>query len=155
MPTAWWVNQGATFAQEMKGGYVWAPTKTKAGHPVEHHANVSRLQPGDAIIHYAVGSIRAIGFVREKPELQQRPSELPGHVWSNDGHFAKIEYHLLANPIPIAEVPGRVPDAGPFDRTGGVNQVYLTELSPQFAANLYRTFSDRWPVQWLPSGPQP
>src|SRR5688572_4558435 len=61
---AWWVNQGSTYAQERKGGYVWAPTKTKAGRPVEHHTNVSRLQPGDAIVHYAGGSIRSVGVVR-------------------------------------------------------------------------------------------
>jgi 5-methylcytosine-specific restriction protein B len=70
---AWWVNQGSTYAQERKGGYVWAPTKTKAGHAVEHHTNVSRLQPGDAIIHYAEGSIRAVGIVREKPTRKRRP----------------------------------------------------------------------------------
>ena len=118
MPTAWWVNQGSTYAQEMKGEYVWAPTKTKAGHPVEHHVNVSRLQPGDAIIHYADGAIRAIGFVRGTPGLQLRPPELPGHVWADEGHAAKVEYHPLNDPIRIDEVQGRTPDGGPFDRNG-------------------------------------
>ena len=90
---AWWVNQGSTYAQERKGGYVWAPMKNKAGHPVQHHTNVSRLQPGDTIIHYAEGSIRAVGVVREKPTEKRRPEELPTESWADEGHFARVEYH--------------------------------------------------------------
>ena len=39
MPAAWWVNQGSTYLHERRGGYVWAPTKNKAGYPVKHHVN--------------------------------------------------------------------------------------------------------------------
>jgi hypothetical protein len=155
MPTAWWVNQGSTFQQERQGGYVWAPTKTKAGHPVAHHEAVNKLRSGDTIIHYAEGTIRAVGIVRERPRLENRPSELPAEPWAKEGFLARVEYHDLFQPIPLAEVPDRTTDAGPFNRAGAVNQGYLYPLSPSFAASLHRTFRDRWPVDWLPSRPEP
>jgi 5-methylcytosine-specific restriction protein B len=150
VPTAWWVNQGSAYAQQRRGGYVWAPTKTKAGHPVEHHVNVNRLQPGDAIIHYANGAIHAVGIVREKAGIQTRPTELPTE-WGDEGYLARVEYNDLPAPIPLAEVPARTPDAGPFNRSGAVNQGYLYPLSATFARSLYDTFADRWPIAWMPT----
>jgi 5-methylcytosine-specific restriction enzyme B len=96
MPTAWWVNQGTTYAQEREGGYVWAPTTNKAGHPLEHHTNVNRLEPGDTIIHYANGAIRAVSTVRERATKTTRPVELPSAPWENEGYHAKVDYRDLA-----------------------------------------------------------
>ena len=56
-------------------------------------------------------------------------------------------------PFSALQDPGRVPEAGPFTVAGGVNQGYLYSLSPGFARTLHDTFRDRWPVEWLPSGP--
>lgn len=33
----WWVNQGRTYSDERDGGYIWAPSVTKAGRPASHH----------------------------------------------------------------------------------------------------------------------
>ena len=32
--TIWWVNQGATLDIEQKGGFVWAPLKSKSGQTI-------------------------------------------------------------------------------------------------------------------------
>ena len=75
----WWVNQGQSYRPERDGWFVWAPLQTKAGRPVAHHSNVSRLRPGDAVVHYSQGFIRAIGEVIGPPvERRTRPADLPG-----------------------------------------------------------------------------
>ena len=121
MSNFWWVNQGTTFDAENAGRYIWAPTKTKKGNAVEHHVNVRRVAPGDVIVHYANGRIRAIGIVEENLGAHERPSELPTDAWDREGYLAKVRYHELENPISIEDVPSRTPEAGPFNRMGGVN----------------------------------
>jgi 5-methylcytosine-specific restriction enzyme B len=101
------------------------------------------------VVHYAKGSIRAIGIVLEKGVVHRRPSELPTESWNPDGYLAKIEYHDLGKPIALAELPPRSPDAGPLDRDGEVKQGYLFSLSAEFVASLYDRFRDRWPIEWL------
>ena len=71
---AWWVNQGATFSEELAGGYVWAPQKTKSGFSVKHHTDVRRMKRGDTVLHYASGAIRAIGLVTKSAHDAERPS---------------------------------------------------------------------------------
>jgi hypothetical protein len=107
MPTVWWVNQGSRYQHERRGGYVWAPTKNKAGHPVTHHVNVNRLQPGDVIVHYAEGAVRAVGIVQENPRVERRPAELPSQAWGDEGYLARVEYHEIPVPIRLNEIPAR------------------------------------------------
>jgi hypothetical protein len=61
---AWWVNQGTTFDAEHAGGYVWAPQRGEGGRTVAHHQNVAQLRPGDLVLHYAKGLVRALSVVR-------------------------------------------------------------------------------------------
>ncbi len=57
----WWVNQGATYQTESAGGYIWAPRTGRDGKTVyTHHHNVTLVKPGDIILHYVNGSIRAV-----------------------------------------------------------------------------------------------
>lgn len=127
---------------------MWAPTQTKAGHKPAHHRNVKNLAPDDVVIHYANGAIRAIGIVTAHGGLHTRPAELP-RDWGPEGYLARIEYHDLAVPIPLTDVPSRTPAAGPFNRVGAVNQGYLYPLAPAFARMLYPAFADRWPIGWF------
>lgn len=143
---AWWVNQGATFAAERADGIVWAPLTNKAGHPLTHHVNVSRLRVGDAIIHYANGSIRAIGEVERPPIEAPRPDSLPANEWSHMGYLCPVRYFDIELPIGKAELGDCPATAGPFDRDGGVKQVYLVELDPAYAEHLESVFAPRWPV---------
>ena len=70
----WWVNQGSTYRQERDGGYVWAPKVTKRGTSVGHHTAVNDLRPGDLILHYKDGHVRAVGRVSANPESMRRPN---------------------------------------------------------------------------------
>jgi AAA domain (dynein-related subfamily)/EVE domain len=143
---SWWVNQGATYAFERDGGYVWAPLTTKAGHSVGHHLNVAELVAGDVIVHYANSSIRAISEVAAQPVVRDRPPELPQGQWEARGNYAEVQYFELSDPIRIDELVERPPDAGPFSVDGSVKQVYLVPLDAAFARALQRGFQARWPV---------
>ena len=80
-PNVWWVNQGGTYDAERGDGYVWAPQKTRSGSVLSHHLNVSKLRDGDVVVHYAKGSIRALGRVISKAKKANRPSSLPSEAW--------------------------------------------------------------------------
>src|SRR5438094_2977309 len=127
--TVWWVNQGATYRQERPGGYVWAPTTDKRGSALAHHANVMRLKPGDALIHYADGRIRAVSRVVAAPTEASRPAELPEGAWQSTGYLGRLEYRDIAEAIPITAIPDEwrqeeaarpAPQPHPFNRDGGV-----------------------------------
>jgi hypothetical protein len=151
--SVWWVNQGDSYSTESKDGYVWAPQKTRGGFAVGHHTAVSELCPGDVVVHYANGAIRALGGVIGFPEERTRPAELSADAFGRAGHYCRVEYFPLDPSIPIADVPNRTAAAGPFDTSGGVAQKYLVRLAPEFAVDVRRDFADRWPLgsPWSPA----
>jgi len=129
----WWVNQGRTFQQERNGGYVWAPQTSKSGNTLAHHSNVYAMKPGDLVVHYSEGHVRSFGVVFEQPVLASRPVELPGDLWEDNGFYATIRYRDLLSPIPLRDIPvdHRIPENGPFNVMGLVNQGYMYPLAPQ------------------------
>ena len=150
MPTVWWVNHGEGYDQERHGGFISAPDVT--GQPPSLRELASGgPRPGDASIHFAGGSIRAVGILRSSLHREDRPTELPEGVWVEQRRVLEVEYHDLASPVKFEDIPARNPDAGPFDRTGAVTSGYLHAVSPEFAATLYQSFRARWPIAWLPS----
>lgn len=151
MVNFWWVNQRKTYDYERPGGYIWAPTKTKGNVVAPHHLAVSRVAPGDIVLHYAKGVLRAVGVVQENRGVQDRPEELPTELWAREGYLAMVEYHDLSRPIALNEMTARTSDAGPFDRDGEVKQGYLYPVSVNFARRLHHEFRDRWPFEWLPT----
>ncbi len=61
--SVWWVNQGATFAKERDGGFLWAPMLNKAGRPQYHWDTMDEVREGDIVLHYSNGSLRAVSRV--------------------------------------------------------------------------------------------
>lgn len=59
-PTVWWVAQGASYNEERDYGIILAPQKTKAGSTMAFWDNVTRVVPGDIVLHYANSNIRAV-----------------------------------------------------------------------------------------------
>jgi hypothetical protein len=149
-PSAWWVNQGSSFASELDLGIVQAPLVNKAGHDLQHWKNIEQLRPGDVVVHYANGAIRAVSSVSKQAKRGPRPW-LPDNL---AGRYAKTDYLELLEPLPAAEIEPahRVPEAGPFDRFGGVKQVYLEPLSVEFSDYLRTSFAKQWPEghPWAP-----
>jgi hypothetical protein len=143
----WWVNQGATFDQERAGSYLWAPQSVAGGRVLGHHTNVAHLRPGDLVLHYAKGMVRAISVVREPAREASRPAELPSESWGNDGYQAEVDYFDAPTPIALEEIPAAWRDdtAGPFTRHGGVKQGYLFPLRRSFLTRFAADFGPRWP----------
>ena len=145
-PRMWWVNQGATYAAERNGSYLWAPQTNKAGHALAHHTAVMDLAPGDRVFHYANGAVAALGVVTNTPVEAKRPQELPGELWKSDGYLARVAYFELEKPIDLNEIQNRLYDVGPFNRNGGVKQIYLSPIEQAFGTSLRYQFEDRWPA---------
>ncbi len=147
----WWVNQGSTYRQERDGAYVWAPKLMKSGVPAKHHTAVTELQVGQKVVHYANGHIRAIGTVVASPEGHAKPDELTGDAWASDGNICRVTYRELDSPIPLADVPNKIPAVGPFNVNGSVNQGYLYRIANAELMPLLEFLADRVPDLFDPA----
>jgi hypothetical protein len=146
--SVWWVNQGKTYAAERAGGYMWAPQKAKSGITFGHHENVSRVQRGDVVVHYANGSIVALGLVTAGGEPASKPRDLQDEEWGDQGWLARVASHELKQPIALNEIPVELRAehrGGPFDRDGAVKQGYLFPLDTDIVTEIRQEFADRWP----------
>jgi 5-methylcytosine-specific restriction enzyme B len=144
---AWWVNQGATYAHERRGAYLWAPRRDRRGAAFAHWTNLARLEPGDTVYHYARGALRATSRVRGPTERAPRPPGSPDRGPGDDGYLAHLAaLRELRPPLALADIPldwRREVGAGPFTRGGAVRQGYLFPLSAELAARLRRLVRDR------------
>jgi hypothetical protein len=144
----WWVNQGETYQTEKAGGYLWAPKKSKSGVAFSHHTNLTRLQTGDVVFHYANGVLRAVSQVCEPAIDNPRPSELPTESWDLDGYLVRVNYHELSTSIALQDIPieWRTPGEGPFTKQSGVKQGYVFPLPYKFVQHFVQQFKDSLPT---------
>ena len=92
-PRVWWVNQKRSFRQEREGGYLWAPIRNAQNQTFYYWNNLTRVVPGDTVIHYARG-IRAISRATGGAQEARRPGDLPDQ-WENEGRKVETEYFEL------------------------------------------------------------
>jgi hypothetical protein len=148
----WWVNQGQTYDVERAGGYVWAPKFKRNGAtgPV-YWQRMRELRPGDILVHYSKGEIRAIGSVLSKARSCKRPTALDEvDRWEKSGWRVDVQYADLVAPIEYAEIPiewqADVTRSGPFVGAHAAKPVkigYLFPLDPEFYESLTEEFWDR------------
>lgn len=145
--SVWWVNQGQSYSRAIAGSYLWAPKRNKDGHTFVHWTNMARLEPGDQVIHYANGSLRAISRVVAPARDAERPEEEADSAWENDGLLVEVQPTVLPEPIALASLPDalRAPGLGPFTAVGSVKQGYLWELPETLAQGFRDYFADVWP----------
>lgn len=134
----WWVNQGQTYLQERDGRYLWAPQHAKDGGPRPYWTTMTHVQPGDRIVHYRNGAIRAVSRAWTSGQEAVRPGELPEGPWGHDGWLVRSRYEQLAEPIRLDSIGSEwlTPDSGPFDVNGKVKQGYLFSVSDEFGEEL-------------------
>jgi len=129
----WWVNQGSSYDEARKKGFIWAPKATAGGRELFHWQNVSKVRTGDIIFHYADGALRAIS--KAQSNSYDAKNELGGNQWSEDGRRVDADYRVLAKAVPIGEIGPELArlnmDKGPINRSGGVKQGYLFALTPK------------------------
>ena len=128
----WWVNQGASYEAECRDGYIFAPLKDDRGASLGHWDNLTKVRTGDVIFHYADQAILAISTVTDEAVEVTRPE---GSIDGKNGRLVKCSYTSLPAPVHLSSIPlkQRIKEGGPFNKNGGVKQVYLFPVSAQFA----------------------
>lgn len=97
----WWVNHKQTYSAEVGGGYIWSPKTNRNGSKNQTYVNLTLTRPGDVVISYAGGLIKAIGLVATPCSEKSKPSEFgsAGDSWSNIGWQVPIDWEQLEKPI--------------------------------------------------------
>ncbi|MEZ6952591.1 MULTISPECIES: HNH endonuclease [unclassified Aeromonas] len=97
----WWVNHKQTYSAEVGGGYIWSPKTNRNGSKNQTYINLTLTRPGDVVISYAGGLIKAIGLVAAPCSEKSKPSEFgsAGDSWSDTGWEVLIDWELLEKPI--------------------------------------------------------
>jgi hypothetical protein len=136
----WWVNQSATYVEALAGQFMWAPLRSRDNRRQPHWETMQDVQPGDRIVHYARGHVRALSTAATGALEYRRPTGLPGEKWDIDGRLVRTVYRTLSEPLPLAQIPLGLrveePATGPFDRSGAVKQGYLYPLTERLADGL-------------------
>lgn len=137
----WWVNQGETFEQEVRGGYLWSPKVERGGHRSSAYDNMKLLRPGDLVVSFSRKALRAAGFVTSSAVSSPQPAAY-GDRWDNDGWLVEVDFTVSGTPYSPksewADIRHLFPkNIKPLDKNGDGNQkVYLAEISEGLGAFL-------------------
>jgi len=84
-------------------------------------------RPGDLVLSYKDGAIRAVSTVEGQAEDAQRPDPQKDKAWSDEGRMLKVHYRDLEKPVELADIPSawQIEEDGPFDKNGAVKQGYF------------------------------
>lgn len=141
-PSVWWVNQGATYAKERDGGFLWAPMLNKAGRPQYHWETMDEVREGDVVLHYSNGSLRAAS--RVIAAARPAPNPLGDQTWEESGRLVETQYEELNEPVALGAIDegARIAQGSPFTVSGSVQQVYLVRLQEDFVNGLAKRFPE-------------
>jgi MoxR-like ATPase len=141
-PVVWWVNQGESYARALDDGYLWAPKLTKRGQRKRDWDALLQARPGQLVLSYAAGHLKAVGTVTTEAFDASRPATFSDDLWSEDGRRVDIDYRLLDEPIALGDIPTswRTDAGGPFNRNGGVKLGYFFRLPDSFVSRLAERF---------------
>lgn len=97
----WWVNHKQTYKQEIQGGYIWSPKAKANGQANETYLTLTRVQPGDVVVSYADGQIKALGVATACYREEVKPEDFgtAGDVWDSQGWLVPVEWVLLQKPL--------------------------------------------------------
>ncbi|MCK8688436.1 hypothetical protein M1M10_34130, partial [Pseudomonas umsongensis] len=101
--------------------------------------NLTQVRPGDVVVSFAFGEIKAIGVASQHYSEAVKPEEfgLTGANWANSGWLVPIEWNALSFPVsPKAHIDRIQPllpkKSSPLQANGNGNQgCYLAAISPE------------------------
>ena len=142
----YWVNQGKTFKEEHKGGYLWAPKKDSRGKTPYHWNTMNNLKHNDVVFNYAKGFIIGYCSVVSEPYDAPKPKEFDVDVdWEDDGVMVDVNYVAFNETISIEtfynECKNILPEKySPVNYTSDLraNQGYLYELSSPIGESILK-----------------
>lgn len=137
----WWVNQKQTNRYEIAGSYLWSPKANRNGARNPFYETMREVAPGDVVLSYFDGQIRAIGLARSYGYTAPKPDEFGsrGAYWDLIGWRVDVDFVRLAVPLRPADVMDvlgpLLPDRyAPLRANGhGLQNLYLTALPEPFA----------------------
>lgn len=141
----WWVNQNQTFRQEIEGGYLWSPKRSKNGRRNPFYEFMREVAPGDIVFSFYDTRISALGIVSGYCRESPKPEEFgnAGTNWSQIGWRVGVHWQRLSSSIcprdHIARLrPYLAERYAPLRSDGnGLQAVYLTEINQGFASTLF------------------
>lgn len=153
----WWVNQKQTYKHEVPGGYLWSPQRNNNGSRSQYYANMLEISPGDIVLSYAGGEIRAVGVALSSGFEAPKPTEFgdAGTAWADLGwrvsvDFVELEQHHRLRPKDYLEelLPLRPSKYSPIQRNGDSLTAYLFEMPEDFARVLLSRIesADEWHI---------
>ncbi len=141
----WWVSQNQTFEQEVTGGYMWSPKANKNGSLSHYYENMREVSRGDIIFSFKSRKIMAMGIALGPAYTCPKPTEFgsSGANWNHIGWRVEVKFHILQNSVQPSKHmellrPLLSKRYSPIRPNGIGNQMYLAELSIEFAKNLMR-----------------
>ncbi|WP_370682226.1 HNH endonuclease [Comamonas sp. GB3 AK4-5] len=146
----WWVNHKQTYRQEVQGGYIWSPKAKANGQANETYLTLTRVQPGDVVVSYADGQIKALGVATAPHREESKPEAFgaTGDVWDSQGWLVPVEWALLRKPLRPKDHLGAIGPLLPSKHspirreTGDGNQgCYLASISQNLGQLLLRLIS--------------
>jgi len=138
----WWVNQKQTYRSEVPGGYMWSPKVKNDGRPMQQYTNMTLVDPGDVVLSYADGLIKAIGIAVTAAYESPKPAEFgnAGSIWADLGWRVDVEFQELSKgswvrPRDLLDelLPLRPQKFSPIQENGNGITAYLFEISESFA----------------------
>ena len=146
----WWVNQKQTYQHEVSGGYLWSPKKDVNGAAIRSYDLMRRISPGDIVLSFANGYIKAISIACSYCYEFPKPTEFGnvGSNWSNVGWRIDVSYKEILNPIKpkdhIEVIRPLLPvKYSPLQTNGNGNQAYLFDISEELALGVV-SLMERW-----------
>jgi hypothetical protein len=146
----WWVNQGQTYREERKGGYLWSP-KRKRGRDGQatvrnpFYEYMREVAPGDMVFSYRDSHIVACGLITSYCYESPKPDEFGkiGQNWSQIGWRVDVRYAEISpfRPKDRLDLISAFLSAehAPLKANGGGKEFYLTKISPEFAGIIIDT----------------
>jgi HNH endonuclease len=140
----WWVNQKQTYRHEVPGGYLWSPKRKANGDRNPFYDFMREVAPGDVVFSFADALIKAIGIVASYAYEAPKPLEFgqAGAYWDKIGWRVDVRFVELKLPIRPSEnmavLTPMLPERYAPLRSdgGGLQNLYLTTISDQFASTL-------------------
>lgn len=158
----YYVHQKQSYKVQKNGGYIWSPTKTKAGTNNAGFTMMTKIRKGDFILHQDDKQcIKAISVAECDYQPMKQPEELKAvGDWVDDGYLVKATYHELTPPLNVVQFAdwlsnylknNNVPS--PFAKNGMGKQQYMCALDSAQAIFLLKeaikTQTDQQTLQYL------
>lgn len=136
----WWVNQGRSYYEAKRLGYIWASVSSPEGKRIWHWENVAHVINGDIIFHYVSGQgilcISVASTNGHRATEQEQNLIRPGQ----SSWVAQTAYKELSAPIDMETISNDIRklaiDKGPIDRNGNAKMGYLFGISQEAAGIL-------------------